>query len=623
MISGKSLDKGLVPLMSEEDVVNLLNYVPRYREIEVYIKVSVSSVESHMLESGFRQGHIGDTVMDMCSQAKFMQDGIHNARVSRGEEADKYPCMELNQDLFQQDNVVDAQDYIDMVDELQQGNEDVVVKREEQVKEDTQEAKTVDEIDASDESKFEQDEIPLIKPYVEMNDFHFEVDAHVTNLAGNMVEDYDMNYIYFDEFDSGKDIVAAKIVNKRKKRGSMQMMMAGQSKQNDKMTRLEHKRCRLREQRYRERKKEWTLYEECEEQQVQESTLSKGIGRIFKDLLWKCTTASTVVQSNRVMEEIKLVDPKAHDWLQKIPPSSWSRRWEVIGMPCKHDVAKMFNMASHGKEVGIPEDWVDEIAEQALKKLVKGSKMLRKGTIIYGSKCGEKRHNRRGSTGPRDIIVNGKKKKGNGSRKEGVLDEVLGITSQPVGSQQLRYQDAQVIQQSQGYAGNAGNNQASGARVINTFRNSWANQPRLEETDECEDLQLQATENFKADHVDAYDADCDDEATTNAIFMANLSPIGTLNDDTVEPHYDFDIHSEIPYYDTYHDSDMLNSNIQKLGYIENIVSNNESYDKLKGNINVISYTDYMLTTGNVKDNYVPPPVQKNDMMLSVIKQMKS
>ncbi|GKB04297.1 hypothetical protein Tco_0832440 [Tanacetum coccineum] len=145
----------------------------------------------------------------------------------------------------------------------------------------------------------------------------------------------------------------------------------------------------------------------------------------------------------------------------------------------------------------------------------------------------------------------------------------------------------------------------------------------LEETDDCEDLQLQATTNFKADHVDAYDSDCDDESTANAIFMEKFSPVGSLNDDMVAPRYDSDTLSEVPHYDTYHDSDVLNSNIQELGYIENIVSINESYDELKGNSDVISYTDYMLTIGNDADNYVPPPIQKNDMMLSVIEQMKS
>ncbi|GJV95641.1 hypothetical protein Tco_1547218 [Tanacetum coccineum] len=205
--------------------------------------------------------------------------------------------------------------------------------------------------------------------------------------------------------------------------------------------------------------------------------------------------------------------------------------------------------------------------------------------------------------------------------------------------------------QSQGYAGNVGNNQALGAWVINEVGNTGANQPRVircysckgeghmakhsttkkrvkdskwfkdkmllaqaqeagvvldeeqqdfladsfEKTDECEDLQLQATINFKADHVDAYDSDCDDETIANAILMENLSPVGSLNDDIVAPRYDSDTLSEVPHYDTYHDSDVLNSNIQELGYIENIVSTNESYDELKGNNDVISYTDSMLT----------------------------
>ncbi|GJS18466.1 hypothetical protein Tco_0412938 [Tanacetum coccineum] len=88
--------------------------------------------------------------------------------------------------------------------------------------------------------------------------------------------------------------------------------------------------------------------------------------------------------------------------------------------------------------------------------------------------------------------------------------------------------------QSQGYAGNVGKNQASGARVVNIFGNARANQPRV----------LQAIANFKADHVDAYDSDCDGEASVNAIFMVNLSHVRCINDDTVELRYDSDILSE-------------------------------------------------------------------------------
>ncbi|GJW95533.1 hypothetical protein Tco_0175205 [Tanacetum coccineum] len=224
------------------------------------------------------------------------------------------------------------------------------------------------------------------------------------------------------------------------------------------------------------------------------------------------------------------------------------------------------------------------------------------------------------------------------------------ITQATIHNSQVMVQNVQG-RQSQGYASNAGNNQASGARVINAVGNTGVNQPRvircynykgkghmakqctarkkdflansLEETNDCEDLKLQATSNFKAYHIDAYDSDFDDEAIENAIFMENLSPVGSLNDDTIAPHYDFDTLSKVPHYDTYHDSNVLNSNIQELRYIKNIISTNESYDELKGNNDVTSYTDYMLTIGDDADNYVPAPVQKNDMMLSVIKQIKS
>ncbi|GJS24421.1 hypothetical protein Tco_0453053 [Tanacetum coccineum] len=44
------LDEGLLPLMSEEDVIRFLEYVPRFREVEVYIETDVSFVEKHLME---------------------------------------------------------------------------------------------------------------------------------------------------------------------------------------------------------------------------------------------------------------------------------------------------------------------------------------------------------------------------------------------------------------------------------------------------------------------------------------------------------------------------------------------------------------------------------------------
>nr|GEZ70058.1 hypothetical protein [Tanacetum cinerariifolium] len=62
----------------------------------------------------------------------------------------------------------------------------------------------------------------------------------------------------------------------------------------------------------------------------------------------------------------------------------------------------------------------------------------------------------------------------------------------------------------------------------------------LEKTDDYEDLQLQATINFKAYYFDAYDSDCDDEATTHVIFMEKLCHVGSLKNDTISPCYNFD-----------------------------------------------------------------------------------
>ncbi|GKB02297.1 hypothetical protein Tco_0830386 [Tanacetum coccineum] len=54
--------------------------------------------------------------------------------------------------------------------------------------------------------------------------------------------------------------------------------------------------------------------------------------------------------------------------------------------------------------------------------------------------------------------------------------------------------------------------QAQNAKVIHHEDQQDFLADRLEEMDDCDDLQLHTTSNFKADHVDAYDSNCDDEA---------------------------------------------------------------------------------------------------------------
>ncbi|GJS25157.1 hypothetical protein Tco_0453789 [Tanacetum coccineum] len=49
-IHGESLNEGLLPRMFDKDVIRFLEYVPRCREAEVYIKTGVSLVERHTME---------------------------------------------------------------------------------------------------------------------------------------------------------------------------------------------------------------------------------------------------------------------------------------------------------------------------------------------------------------------------------------------------------------------------------------------------------------------------------------------------------------------------------------------------------------------------------------------
>ncbi|GKB30638.1 hypothetical protein Tco_0870039 [Tanacetum coccineum] len=108
--------------------------------------------------------------------------------------------------------------------------------------------------------------------------------------------------------------------------------------------------------------------------------------------------------------------------------------------------------------------------------------------------------------------------------------------------------------QSQGYAGNARKNQASGARVVNRVGNAgqinqdseWFKDKMLiAQAQEAGVVLNDEQQEFLADSLEEADDYCDDKAKTNAIFMANLSPVGSINADTVEPHYDSDILSEI------------------------------------------------------------------------------
>ena len=48
-------------------------------------------------------------------------------------------------------------------------------------------------------------------------------------------------------------------------------------------------------------------------------------GNEYKEMLWKCAKALTVVEFNKHMDELKAYNKKAYAWLKKIAPEHWSR----------------------------------------------------------------------------------------------------------------------------------------------------------------------------------------------------------------------------------------------------------------------------------------------------------
>ena len=58
---------------------------------------------------------------------------------------------------------------------------------------------------------------------------------------------------------------------------------------------------------------------------IHENMKKQWNGLAYKQLLWKCATATTLTKFEGAMKELKELKVAAHDWLAKIPPEHWSR----------------------------------------------------------------------------------------------------------------------------------------------------------------------------------------------------------------------------------------------------------------------------------------------------------
>ncbi|GJS26906.1 hypothetical protein Tco_0487526 [Tanacetum coccineum] len=85
------LDDGLVPLMAHEDVVKLLQYVPRFREVDVYVEEDVLVVRQHIIEVRFRIEHLKGLVIKEIVQEVGLNEDAKEDLGDNGKQMDNSP----------------------------------------------------------------------------------------------------------------------------------------------------------------------------------------------------------------------------------------------------------------------------------------------------------------------------------------------------------------------------------------------------------------------------------------------------------------------------------------------------------------------------------------------------
>ncbi|KAM0917767.1 hypothetical protein ACQ4PT_009211 [Festuca glaucescens] len=69
-------------------------------------------------------------------------------------------------------------------------------------------------------------------------------------------------------------------------------------------------------------------------------------GDVLKNQLWKIARSSTVTKWEANMEEMKLINPEAHAWLEELPPNTWVRAFQSDLPKCDvllNNISEVFN----------------------------------------------------------------------------------------------------------------------------------------------------------------------------------------------------------------------------------------------------------------------------------------
>ncbi|GJV89335.1 retrovirus-related pol polyprotein from transposon TNT 1-94 [Tanacetum coccineum] len=115
---------------------------------------------------------------------------------------------------------------------------------------------------------------------------------------------------------------------------------------------------------------------------------------------------------------------------------------------------------------------------------------------------------------------------------------------------------------------------------------------------------------YQAFDLDAFDYDCNEISTAQAVLMANLSSYGS------------DVLSEVPHSEYTH-NDLLNQSVQEMNYFEQTHFVNHPETEINSDSNIILYSRYLLETQNVAVQDTNSFTQQDAMILSVFEQLSN
>ncbi|GJS37274.1 hypothetical protein Tco_0535656 [Tanacetum coccineum] len=151
---------------------------------------------------------------------------------------------------------------------------------------------------------------------------------------------------------------------------------------------------------------------------IHENMKQGWCGQAYKDLLWRSASATSVKEFKKYMLELKKMNPKAHKWLNKIPPEHWVR-YHFSGRAKSdlllNNICEVFNgkiigggttPRSMGKSLLLVDYIEGNILSQGRPKkirkrskhedepFVKDGKLSKKGRTISCQSCGNIGHNK-------------------------------------------------------------------------------------------------------------------------------------------------------------------------------------------------------------------------------------